>query len=224
MIFFCLFLAELGLLLYLSRVLIKNLARLFYKLFHSHGGVVNCLAILFLPGTIIHELSHLLVAGVMLVPVGELNALPQIQENGVQLGSVQIGQTDPFRRALIGVAPVLVGLSIILGVIFFNKDYLLDLSQIWRILLTLYILFEVSNTMFSSKRDMEGVISFGVAILIVAALVLGALLLSGHQNWLRFLVNLNYSGVENFFQTGSFFMPIPLGLDLGLIGLTKLSK
>src|SRR3989344_486556 len=224
MLFFILFIVELISLFFISKSLINNLAKMFYRLTKSHTGVVNCLAILFLPGTIIHELSHLLVAGIMLVPVGELEALPVIKEGGVQLGSVQIAQTDPFRRALIGVAPFLVGMLVILGVIYFNKQALLSLTPLWQILLTLYAIFEVANTMFSSKKDLEGVVSFGAAILIVAILVFAVLYFTGSIGLLSFLQRIDYTPVLIFFKTAAIFMMIPLLIDLMMIGVMKITS
>lgn len=121
MLYFLLFICELAVLFLLARRLVNSLARLIYKVTRSHGAVVNILAIFFLPGTIMHELAHLLFAGVMLVPVGEMSVIPEIQDipvgrqgMGVRLGSVQIGRTDPFRRTIIGVAPVIFGMLLIL--------------------------------------------------------------------------------------------------------------
>lgn len=97
MIFFILFAIEMILLFFLSKRLIKSLSLALFRITKSHSAVINTLAIIFLPGTIFHELSHLLTAGVLLVPVGEIKALPEIEKSGVKLGSVQIGKADPFR-------------------------------------------------------------------------------------------------------------------------------
>ena len=61
---------------------------------------------LFLPGTVIHELAHVLSAGVLLVHVGEVEFMPQQTPEGIKLGSAQIGQ-----RHFFGVA-VTVGMSV----------------------------------------------------------------------------------------------------------------
>jgi len=106
MLYFLLFIFELILLFFLSKKLINSLARIIFRLTKNHKAVVNILAIIFLPGTIIHELAHLLFAGLMMVPVGELSVVPEVDERGVKLGSVQIGKTDPIRGTIVGMAPV----------------------------------------------------------------------------------------------------------------------
>lgn len=134
---------------------------------------INLISFLFLPGIIIHELSHFLVASLLFVPVGEIEFMPEIEEGGLKLGSVSIGQTDPIRRFLIGVAPVVAGLSIILGLLYFievNK-----IGGIGILALIFYILFAVGNTMFSSKKDMEGalILLAFVSIFLIAFFIMG---------------------------------------------------
>lgn len=224
MIYFLLFILELGFLFFISKKLINSLARIIFKTFKTHSAVVHTLAILFLPGTIIHELSHLLIAGMMLIPVGELSVLPEVEERGIKLGSVQIGSSDPLRRTIVGVAPVLVGTASILGILYFLQ---LGNSFVWwQILISLYLTFEIGNTMFSSKKDLEGVIGFLVAILIVGILILGGLYFLNpnlFQNLLIFLSNINLITVINFFKLVSLYLVVPIILDLVLIFLIKLT-
>src|SRR4051812_26423996 len=101
-IFTGVFLLEIICLYFFSKLLIQSIAQIVYSKTHSHKAIVYVLAVLFLPGTIIHELAHAITAGVMLVHVGEIEFVPQITERGVKLGSAQIGVTDPIRRSLIG--------------------------------------------------------------------------------------------------------------------------
>ena len=111
-----LFFILLFLIYFVSKLLLKSLGTLFYFLTHSHKKTIGLLAFLFLPGTIIHELAHVIVAGMMLVESSDIEFMPEIREDGVKLGSAQIQKTDPLRRTIIGVAPVLVGLSLIIGI------------------------------------------------------------------------------------------------------------
>jgi len=193
-----------------------------FKITRSEKWVINILATIFLPGTIMHELSHLLTAGIMLIPVGEISVYPEIVEGGVKLGSVQIGKSDPFRRIIVGVAPVLTGMLSILGILYFAN---LDINHIvlWQVVISLYLVFEIGNTMFSSKKDLEGAIEFVGAILIVAVVVLITLhflspaILEKIWVWLN---KLNLESVVKFFKLGSIFLLIPLGLDIILILLT----
>jgi hypothetical protein len=67
-------------------------------------------AILFLPGVLIHELSHYGMARLLNVPVGKLSLIPQPLPDGrMRLGYVETQSTDFIRDALIGAAPLIVG-------------------------------------------------------------------------------------------------------------------
>ncbi|MBU1000231.1 hypothetical protein KKE78_02435 [Patescibacteria group bacterium] len=221
MIYFLIFLSELLLLFFLSKKLVNSLSRLIYKFTRSHRVVVHTLALVFLPGTIVHELAHLLFAGVMLVPVGEISALPKIEEKGVKLGSVQIGRTDPLRRMIIGVAPVLLGLVLIFSIFFLIK---IGISPWWQVVLALYLLFEIGNTMFSSKQDVEGSILFLILILalsLILAIFLYFLSPALLQNFWLYLNNLNLEFAINFFKQASIYLVIPVALDLLVILLSS---
>lgn len=146
------FFTELFFLFFLSKTLTRLLSRLVS---------IEILSLLFLPGIIIHELSHLLIAGILFVPVGEIEFLPKVSEGGVKLGSVAIGKTDPIRRAIIGVAPVLVGVLLLFGVgsYFIHNGSMvqtIELPTLGKLLLVLYGIFAIANTMFSSAKDLEG--------------------------------------------------------------------
>lgn len=222
MIYLGIFILELIVLFFLSKRLINNLARLLFKLTKNHQTVVHILAIIFLPGTIIHELAHLLFAGVMMVPVGELSVLPEIEEKGVKLGSVQIGKTDPFRRTLVGVAPVLLGMVLIFSIFLFVK---IDTSPWWQTILVLYFLFQIGNTMFSSKKDIEGSILFvilTVTLTVVISLALYFLAPNLWQNLLIYISKMNFEFMINFFKQAAVYLTIPVALDLLIILLTYL--
>lgn len=220
MIFSILFLSELILLFFLSKKLVNSLAQLIYKFTRSHRAVVHTLAVMFLPGTIIHELAHLLFAGVMLVPVGELSVVPEIEEGGVKLGSVQIGKTDPFRRMIIGVAPFLLGIILIFSIFLFVN---FGVNPWWQIALGLYFLFEIGNTMFSSRKDIEGSILFVILIFTLSAVIFIAwyfLSPVSLQNFWGYLNNQNLEFALNFFKQASIYLLIPVILDLLIIFLT----
>ncbi|MBI2600136.1 hypothetical protein HYW43_04445 [Candidatus Daviesbacteria bacterium] len=220
MIYILFFLLEIGILFFLSKKLINSLARILFKFTHNRQLVVNILAILFLPGTIIHELAHLLMAGIMLIPVGEMTVVPEVLEDGVKLGGVQIGKSDPFRRTLVAVAPVLVGIAAILGILYFAQ---IDNYGVWQIALALYLIFEIGNTMFSSKKDLEGVIGFVVAILLIIFIVSAAfyLLKPGLiQTLWSYLQTVNFDPAISFFKKSSIYLMVPLGLDLLVILFT----
>lgn len=219
-IFTAIFLLELLLLFLLSKALIGSLARLIFHLTKSRQAVIYTLATLFLPGTIIHELAHAITAGVLMVQVGEVEFTPQIHEKGVKLGSAQVGKTDPLRQAVIGSAPVIVGLGMILGsLVYLSSSILSGQSYSWWVyLLVFYLIFTIGNTMFSSSKDLAGV----VAGLILVVSILIALYLLGFREFFIWF-NLILQKSATFFQRASLFLLIPLGLDLVVLLITKLA-
>lgn len=185
----------------LSRNLTKNLFIAVFLLTRSRSIGVGFLSLLFFPGTVLHELAHLFTAEVLGVRTSGLTLVPEgIEKTEVKTGSVSIAQTDPFRRSVIGIAPVIVGL-IMLGVIsYFIAQLLLpplspsasSLSNpippqaaarfsfpaqiasfdaaAWFILAGLfYLLFAISNTMFSSPEDLDGFWPMALVLALLAA-------------------------------------------------------
>lgn len=208
------FASELILLFILSQSLTKALSAWFYHIFKHHNIVIHLLSVLFLPGVILHELSHLLMASMLFVPTGEIEFLPEIRGDEVKMGSVSIAQTDPFRRFLIGVAPLLGGLGILFLLFLFFLPTLTFVS--WQAVVLLYAVFEISNTMFSSRKDMEG----ALGLLVFLAVIIGILvavhvdILGIFSSWIAIPL------VESLFVSMSWCLAIALGLDLIVLGIT----
>jgi hypothetical protein len=169
MIFTVLFFIEFACIFLLSRKVSKTTSAVLLRILKNQKITVHVLSFIFLPGVIIHELSHWLMANFLLVKTGEIEFMPQIHGDKVKLGSVAVAKTDPFRRFFIGIAPILFGLLIILGlyILLFPN---LTITFSWKELLFLYLLFEIGNTMYSSRKDMEGAIVFFVLIGILITL------------------------------------------------------
>lgn len=210
-----LFTFEFILLFFLSKLLTTSLARLFFRLTKSQGATISLLFYLFLPGTVIHELSHLLVAGLLFVKTGDLELRPKITEGEVRLGSVSIENTDPFRRAIIGVAPVLVGIAIVFTASFYLQT--LSLKNLAWFPILFYIIFEVGNSLFSSGKDLEGTIELLIAI----TLVLTALFIIRQDFWQAFLIFLQKKELVSFFKNADIFLIVPLVIDLVIIILLR---
>lgn len=190
-----------------SRRLTQLLSKLLMQVFHHTGITIHILSFFFLPGVILHELSHLLMASVLFVPTGEVEFFPEVHGNEVKMGSVAVAKTDPLRRFLIGVAPVIGGL----GIILLSSLYLTSLQLIsWQNILLLYIVFEISNTMFSSSKDMEGALGFVVAVVVVA-IILQAIRLPVLAVLLAFFQNATVLGL---FSKIDIFLIIALGINI----------
>jgi hypothetical protein len=149
--------------------------------------------VLFLPGTLLHELSHWLTAVLLRVKISRFSLWPRKKRGGeLQMGAVQIDVSDPFRHSLIGLAPLVFG-SIAVLIIGQGR---LELGQAGRVLLSgnleqlvqaidkilavpdvwlwLYLVFAISNAMLPSASDREAwrtvLIYLGLALLLAIGL------------------------------------------------------
>lgn len=211
-----LFFSLLLVLFFLSRVLVQELSHVFLKIFRSYDVTVRLLALLFLPGVIVHEMSHWLVASILFVRTGDIEFVPQVHKDGVKLGSVAISATDPLRRFLIGIAPFLGGL----GIMLLAGAYLFPIPKMfsWQTFAFAYMLFEVGNTMFSSKKDLEGAIGFFVLL----GILIGAFFLLGGNiphSFVEFFLSVR---LVAFFKTLTLFVFFAVGINGGLILFLKM--
>lgn len=219
MLYSTLFFVLLLLLFGSSHLTSQALTALFHKVVRSHTWSVRLLAVLFFPGVVIHELAHAIMARMLFVPVGHMEFVPVIDEEHVKLGSVQIGKTDPIRRMLIGIAPVLAGVSILSALLFFflPNSFVLSGSSIIQSLLLFYAVFVIGNTMFSSRRDLEGSISFVIALSIVALV----LFIAGIRLPDGILTFFASSQTQQLFLQGCIFLAVPLGINAFVVVLVR---
>jgi len=210
---FLVFCILLSLLFALSRWVTRLLSRLLQRIFHHEATVIYILSFTFLPGVILHELSHLLVANILFVPTGEIEFLPEVRGSEVKMGSVAIAHTDPLRRFLVGVAPVIGGI----GIILLSSRYLFNSLVSWQSALLLYIIFQIGNTMFASSKDMEGALGVGAATLLLAIV----LQLLGLPVWLALSHVVQNNSTEAFFFQINMFLSVCLGLDVFFVLLTR---
>lgn len=128
--------------------------------------------LLLLPGILLHEGSHWLVANLLGVKTGRISFGPTRKGRGqVSLGSVKVARTDPLRDSLIGLAPLIAGSLAILLIAGrgFGLQFPAHLSppqQLRQVLtnvadyatvpdawLWLYLIFAISNAMLPSESD-----------------------------------------------------------------------
>lgn len=183
-----LLLVELVLLYLLSRWVTQSLFTSIYDLTRARSVSISIVTLLLFPGTVIHELAHLFTAEILGVRTGKLTLVPEAIQNPpaggeIRTGSVAITKTDPFRRALIGLAPLLVGLAALTAL---TQIYSLFFqASIPPTIITIsyyYLLFAISNSMFPSATDMKGVwpIAFVLFLITSGASIAGVhLSLSG---------------------------------------------
>lgn len=207
------FLAELLTLFLLSKILINLLFAFFYKISRSKKFSIYFLSLIFFPGTLIHELSHYLVAILLQVPIGAMHLFPKETETGIKLGSVEIAKTDPFRRMLIGLGPFIFGSFLLVGIFFYGATNSLFDNSLF-IAIAGYLVFEIGNTMFSSKKDLEGAIEtcLAITVLLIIFYILGFRLPALNPNLI-----FSNTLVEQIFQKAVIYMLPALGIDIVLI-------
>lgn len=203
-------------LLSVQRLMHRHLQGLLLLLVRKPAIALYLYSLIFLPGVALHETSHWLAAKLLRVRTLAFSLLPRKQGSKVRFGYVETQATDPIRAALIGMAPLVVGASV---VVFVALDYLglrsvlegiaiapLDgLQQGWEtvastpdLLVWLYLVFAISNTMLPSAADRAAWLP---ALALAAALAVGAHALgvadasaSIAQPWLELAAE-NLSGV-----------------------------
>ena len=122
--------------------------RIFFK---SEKTVFGLVSLIYLPGTIMHEMAHFLTATILIIKVREVKILPEFEENYIKLGKVLYEKKDFVRGVLIGIAPLIIGL----GFLWWLALIQIFPNSIWYINLLLgYVIFSVSSTMFSSAQDL----------------------------------------------------------------------
>lgn len=215
MLWFSAFFIELLVLFLLSRTLTRVLSYFLFRLTKSAKVTIYSMALLFFPGTVIHELAHAISAGLLGVHVGTMEFTPKLEGERVKLGSVQIAHTDPLRRFLIGAAPFFAGTALLLALLYFavKQDWF---QNYLAIILIGYAVFEIGNTMFSSKKDMDGALELlaVVTVLIILCYFLGIRLPAFNPSEL-----LNQPLPQQMFKQGSLFLLLPLGIDAIAIAL-----
>jgi hypothetical protein len=189
----------LGPLLFLQRKLHREIQGIILLITHRADITMLLFSIIFLPGVLIHELSHYITARILGVRTGNLSLVPRTLSNGkIQLGYVETVRSDVFRDALIGVAPFLTGSIFVAlaGVYQLRIDSLItenvglnlnnwilnigiiyDSPDFW---LWFYLTFTVSSTMMPSASDRRAWLPMAVLLLIM----IGATILIGIGPWL----------------------------------------
>jgi hypothetical protein len=189
-------------------------------------------ALLFLPGVALHEVSHWIMAKVLLVHTHHFSLVPEWVEDGtIRFGYVEMSKTDRLRSALIALAPLLSGVAIILwlafnhlhldvvlqGLIELNWDLVGEGLKIFfrtpDLFLWMYLLFTISNMMLPSPTDQKVWLPVGA---IFAVLYITIVLISMESEASSWLVNLSQKIGETLLQAfgiatfQNLFLVVPL--------------
>lgn len=173
----------------------------------NSGCALRVLFYLLLPGVILHEASHYLVAKLLLVRTGKVEiGLGDLRAQRVTLGSVNIERTDPIRESLIGVAPFIFGVGAIWTIAAWGFDVWPQSGATWELMfqrvwqyaddwttwLDLYLIFAVSTAMIPSESDRApwGPVLVVFGVIVLALFVMGwtpnipPALMTLARNWL----------------------------------------
>ncbi len=131
--------------------------------------------VLLLPGVFVHEFAQYLVAGALNIKIKRVIAWPEAQDDGtLRLDFVQIKKAGRVSTAIIGAAPLIVGLALVWVI----SNHVLNLEDLLTALgkgdlnllgpalqklvrtrdffLWLYLVFAISNAMLPTPSDRQG--------------------------------------------------------------------
>lgn len=176
-------------LLLMQRWINRHLQGLGLLLFGEEDRHLLLYYLLLLPGILLHEGSHWLVATLLRVKVSGISIGPARKRGGqVRFGSVRVARTDPLRDSLIGLAPLIAGSLAILLIASqgFGLPFpahvsppqqlrqvlanLADYTTVPDALLLLYLIFAISNAMLPSESDRQPWLPLFVYLGVLAAL------------------------------------------------------
>jgi len=163
-----LFFVLLILIFFLSKYAINEIYYLLRLVLKNEEIIFSIMSIIFLPGTIIHELSHYLVATILFLNIKEVTIFPKFEKNQIKLGGVTYVKKDFIRGLLVGIAPFFVALFIFWLIASFK---IFPQTNLGLNVLLIYLIYVISSTMFSSRQDLVDLVFIIPLIIIIMAII-----------------------------------------------------
>lgn len=147
-----LFIGEILAVYFLSHLVLKKSYRFLMRI----GGrrmIVGMLSLVYLPGTIIHELSHYIAALLLGMHPYDVNIFPVIEAHKVRLGHVMYEKNkgDILRPILVGIAPFFGAMTVLLLVVYSG---MFPGKALWQTVIFGYLILTITANMFSSAQDL----------------------------------------------------------------------
>ena len=239
-LFFVLFFILLAGLWWLSWRIGLLIQEIVYLITGSEDLAMVILFLVYLPGILVHEASHWLVARILGLKTSKFRVWPKYTRNTIGLGSVTVSSGGAVWDSLVGLAPLLVGsaLIVLIGEQVFDTQTLAFAWRTGRLLdgLTLvldglahkpdsllwsYLLFAIANAMMPSASDRAPLKSLGIYIVLIAALFVFI-----DQSGRNVLLLLDFLLGPIQLLTGAFFLvaAIDLAIFLFLLAVREVSR
>lgn len=239
-LFFVLFFILLASLWWLSWRIGLLIQEIVYLSTGSDDLAMVILFLIYLPGILVHEASHWLVARILGLKTSRFRVWPKYTRNTIGLGSVTVSSGGVVWDSLVGLAPLLIGsaLIVLIGEQVFDTQ---TLAFAWRTgrlldglnfvvtglaqnpdsLLWGYLLFAIANAMMPSASDRAPLKSLGIYIVLI-----GAVFVLIDQSGRNVLLLLDFLFGPIQLLTGAFFLvaAIDLAVILLLLAVRELSK
>lgn len=189
------------LILYISgRFFLVQLTKIVHKAGGSKKALIIIWSLIFLPGTIIHELSHFFAAILVGARTGKIEVLPEFlgdESDSVTLGSVQTQKLNIIQGVIVGLAPFYVGLGILVFLSAqLSRSY--ALTDYASLIILGYLFFTIANSFFPSASDLTHVIPAAITLLSFTILI--------------FLAGFRFS-----FQPSEYVNDLALAINLSLL-------
>ena len=182
---------------FISRKTIHTCFYFFSKFLKHPQAAYRMMALLYFPGTAVHEMSHLVMAMILNLKVRDISLIPKIRGNTIKLGTVTYEKKDVVRGLIVGIAPFFAALF---------AFWLIDAFKLLHINFGItaifsYIVFTISSTMFSSKQDLIDLI-YVLPIIAVVGITFAVLKVD-----LSFLIGaLDLNAISQFFSIVNSFL------------------
>ena len=170
-------LSLLGLLL-TKKKMTSDLSRLVHRFGGSQHSAIIVWSIIFLPGTLVHEISHFLVAALTGARTGKIEIFPEYlgeelnekKSTRVALGSVQTQKLNPLQGFLVGIAPFVSGMALLIWLAsLLQASYYV--GNTWIFILEGYLFFTIANSFFPSWPDIKQTIPLIIIFVLISFLV-----------------------------------------------------